>query len=626
MNYLSAESVSKSFGDKWLFKNVFVGVSKGEKVALVGANGSGKTTLLNILAGVMPPDEGGVSVRKNISIGYLSQNPELDEKLSVMDTLFATRNPAMAAVRAYENALQHSHDGDALQHATEQMDALNAWDYEAKIKEILGRLGIYDLEKPVQQLSGGQRKRVAMARVLIEQPDLLIMDEPTNHLDLDTIEWLENLIANQQQTLLLVTHDRYFLDRVTNQIIEIDRGQVHRYQGNYSYFLEKKAEREQMQASETEKAKNLMRKELDWMRRQPKARGTKSKYRVDAFYDLQEKARRQTSGGAMELSVKATRQGSKIMEVDQLNKSFDSQPVVKDFSYVFKKQDRIGIIGKNGVGKTTFLKLLTGQLQPETGIVDKGETTKFGYYTQDELTYHEDQRVIDVVQEIAEVVTLGDGQTITASQFLQHFLFSPPQQYSFVSKLSGGEKRRLQLLKVLINNPNFLILDEPTNDLDLVTLSVLEDFLENFGGCLIVVSHDRYFMDRLVEHLFVFEGEGYIRDFPGNYTDYREDLTEQEKQRKQTTQRAAPPVTPTISAKPEASKRKLSFKEKQEYERMEAEIEQLEAQKTGLITRLNAGTDNHDELTLWAQQIKDIDSAINAKSDRWLELGEWYER
>jgi ATP-binding cassette subfamily F protein uup len=621
MNYLSAEFISKNFGDKWLFKNTSVGISKGEKIAIVGANGAGKSTLLNILAGVMPPDEGKVSVRREVTVGYLGQHPKFNEESTVIDTLFASDNPTLAAVRAYEEALEGKGD---LNNAIEQMEALKAWDYEAKIKQILGKLGIHQLDKPVKQLSGGQRKRVAMARVLIEQPDLLIMDEPTNHLDLETIEWLENLIATQQQTLLLVTHDRYFLDRVANEIIEITQGQLFRYKGNYSYFLEKKAERELAMEAETDKAKNLMRKELEWMRRQPKARGTKSKSRIDAFYDLKEKASRQNTGSTLDLSVKTTRQGSKIVELEKVNKAFGSQVLVKNFTYVFKKLDKIGIIGKNGVGKTTFLNMLIGKLQPDSGNIDRGETTSFGYYTQDEVSFRDDQRVIDVVLEIAEVVTMANGQTVTASQFLQYFQFSGAMQYSFISKLSGGEKRRLQLLKVLIKNPNFLILDEPTNDLDLVTLNILEDFLQNFPGSLIIVTHDRYFMDQLVDHLFVFEGEGKIRDFPGNYTDYREWMEDQEKQRKieAVSKPTTPAPAPRQDSAPEAAKRKLSFKEKQEYEKLEEEIDALEHKKRGLVQKLASNIASHEELTAWALEIEEIDRQIAKKSDRWLELGE----
>jgi ATP-binding cassette subfamily F protein uup len=508
-----------------------------------------------------------------------------------------------------------------LDQAIERMEALKAWDYEVKIKQIMGKLGIHDLEKPVKHLSGGQRKRVAMARVLIEQPDLLIMDEPTNHLDLDTIEWLENLIATQQQTLLLVTHDRYFLDRVANEIVEINNGQLFRYKGNYSYFLEKKAERELAQEAETDKAKNLMRKELEWMRRQPKARGTKSKSRIDAFYELKDKASRQNNSSTIELSMKAVRQGGKVIEVEKINKNFSGQSVVKDFSYVFKKMDRIGVIGKNGVGKTSFLNMLTGKIQPDSGTIDKGATTTIGYYTQDELSFKEDLRVIDVVLEIAEVVSMANGQVVTASQFLQYFLFTGAMQYSVVSKLSGGEKRRLQLLKILIKNPNFLILDEPTNDLDIVTLNILEDFLQNFPGCLIIVTHDRYFMDQLVDHLFVFEGEGKIKDFPGNYTDYREWL-EEEKKELSTTKQAFAPVLSKSELVQNTGKKKITFKEKQEYEQLEKEINQLEKQKKQLIEKMNNGSVNHQELAQSASQVEDIDRQLAAKSDRWLELAE----
>ncbi|MBC7920737.1 MAG: ABC-F family ATP-binding cassette domain-containing protein, partial [Ferruginibacter sp.] len=608
MNYLSAEAVSKSFGDRWLFKNLSFGISRGEKIALVGLNGSGKTTLLNVLAGLMPPDEGLVSVRKGVTVGYLGQEPVFEETKTVLDTLFSAQNPSLQAIKFYEASL--AADNAHLPEAIERMDALKAWDYEVKVKQILGTLGIREMDQPISQLSGGQRKRVAMARVLIEEPDLLIMDEPTNHLDLETIEWLENALATQQQALLLVSHDRYFLDRACNQIVELDNGKLFRYQGNYAYFLEKKAERELANAAEIDKAKNLMRKELEWMRRQPKARGTKAQYRIDAFHELKDKASQKKTDSALELSVKTTRQGGKIIEVNQLSKSFGAQTLVKDFSYVFRKKDRIGIVGRNGVGKTTFLNLLTGGLPPDSGRVDKGDTTTFGYYSQTALDFREDQRVIDLVKEIAEVVTMGNGETITASQFLQHFQFPPTTQYKFVSKLSGGEKRRLQLLKVLIQNPNFLILDEPTNDLDIATLNILEDFLSVFPGCLLLVSHDRYFMDHLVEHLFVFEGEGKVRDFPGNYTDYREWLAEQEAEAKPDPVKRPAPTNGTHPAAVSvavADKKKLSHKEKREYESLEREIETLEKQKAGLVQRLNAGSTNHAELTAWAREIGELD-------------------
>ncbi|WP_018478374.1 ABC-F family ATP-binding cassette domain-containing protein [Pontibacter roseus] len=624
MNYLSAENISKSFGERWLFKNLNFGLSQGQRIALVGVNGSGKTTLLNVLAGKLPPDEGSVSVRKEVTIGFLGQNPEFDEELTVQQTIFSGQGEVLDVIRDYEVAISHPDtSADKMQHLMERMDELQAWDFEVKVKQILSKLGIHDLEKQIKHLSGGQRKRVAMARVLIEEPSMLILDEPTNHLDLDTIEWLEGLLSTQNTTILMVTHDRYFLDKVANEIAELDNGQLYTYKGNYSYFIEKKASREEMAAAETEKARNLMRKELDWIRRQPKARGTKAKYRVDAFEELKEKAAKKIQGPQLELSVKTTRQGGKIIEVEKISKSFGNKKIVDNFSYVFKKKDRIGIVGPNGAGKSTFLNMLTAKLQPDSGTIDAGQTTVFGYYTQDELTFREDQRVIDIAKDIAEVVEMANGEVITASQFLQHFQFAPAQQYTFVSKLSGGEKRRLQLLRVLIKNPNFLILDEPTNDLDIITLNILEDFLLNFGGCLLMVSHDRYFMDRLVDHLFVFEGEGKIRNFPGNYTDYREWLKEQEKE-EQLTKMAAPAPTPEKKQEqPTAGKRKPTYQEKKEYEQLEQQLQQLEARKTEITEAMNAGTTtDHAQLTAWAKELEQVNEELEEKEMRWLELAE----
>ncbi|MEJ8803502.1 ABC-F family ATP-binding cassette domain-containing protein [Pontibacter sp. H249] len=621
MNFLSAENIAKSFGERWLFKNLNFGISQGQRVALVGVNGSGKTTLLNILAGKLPPDEGGVSVRKEVSIGYLGQNPEFEEELTVQQNIFSMQNETLELISQYEAAIANPNTGaEKMQHLMERMDELQAWDFEVKVKQILSKLGIHNLDTKVKHLSGGQRKRVAMARVLIEEPDMLILDEPTNHLDLDTIEWLEGLLSTQNSTLLMVTHDRYFLDKVANEIAELDNGQVYTYKGNYSYFIEKKAEREEAESAETEKARNLMRKELDWIRRQPKARGTKAKYRVDAFEELKEKAAKKTAAPQLELSVKTTRQGGKIIEVEHISKSFGEKKIVDDFSYVFKRKDRIGVVGPNGAGKSTFLNMLVGNLTPDSGMIDAGQTTVFGYYTQDELEYKDDQRVIDIVKEIAEVVEMANGEVITASQFLQHFQFAPPQQYTFVSKLSGGEKRRLQLLRVLIKNPNFLILDEPTNDLDIITLNILEDFLLNFGGCILIVSHDRYFMDRLVEHLFVFEGEGKIRNFPGNYTDYREWQKEQEK-----TQQETKPAAPAAEKKQEQpnNKRKATYNEKKEYELLEQEIEQLESRKGEIIQTMNSGTvTDHEALHTLASELESINEQLEEKEFRWLELAE----
>ncbi|GAB2947361.1 ABC-F family ATP-binding cassette domain-containing protein [Hymenobacter coalescens] len=635
MNLLSGENLSKNYADRWLFRDLAFGLQQGQLVALVGINGAGKTTLLRILAGLEQPDTGLVSVRKGIRVAFLGQQPQFDEELTVEQTIFASQNDTLAAIRDYEHVVNDpDHKSADLQRVMEQMDALNAWDYEAQVKQILGRLGILGplLERQVRHLSGGQRKRVALARVLIEEPEVLILDEPTNHLDLDTIEWLENRLASPTLTLLMVTHDRYFLDKVANEIVELDQGRVHRYQGNYSYFVEKKAEREQMEVAEVEKARNLLRKELEWMRRQPQARGTKQKARIDAFYETQEKAKTKIGGPQLELSVKTTRQGGKIIEVEHLHKQFGDKVVLDDFSYVFKKKDRIGLIGPNGAGKSTLLNMLTGKLQPDSGTVDAGQTTVFGYYTQSELEFDESQRVIDIVKEVAEVVEMANGDVVTASQFLQHFQFPPAQQYTLVSKLSGGEKRRLQLLRVLIKNPNFLILDEPTNDLDIITLNILEDFLLNFSGCLLIVSHDRYFMDALVEHVFVLEPGGQIRQFPGNYTDYREWQKEHESEeyaREQArTAKAAAGVAPSAETKaapaaPAAPKRKLSFAEKKEYETLEKDIERLEAQKQQFIEKLNSGNGSHKELADWAADLKRTDAELDSKSERWLELAEF---
>ncbi|QJX45413.1 ABC-F family ATP-binding cassette domain-containing protein [Hymenobacter taeanensis] len=631
MNLLSAENLSKNYADRWLFRELNFGLQQGQRVALVGINGSGKTTLLRILAGLEPPDTGEVSVRKDIRVSFLGQQPVFDESLNVEQTIFASQNDTLAAIRDYEHVVNDpNHSSADLQRVMELMDTYNAWDYDAQVKQILGRLGILGdlLERPVSKLSGGQRKRVALARVLIEEPDVLILDEPTNHLDLATIEWLENRLASPALTLLMVTHDRYFLDKVANEIVELDQGRVHRYQGNYSYFVEKKAEREQMETVEVEKARNLLRKELEWMRRQPQARGTKQKARIDAFYDTQEKAKGRIKGPEMELSVKTTRQGGKIIEVEHLHKQFGGKVVLDDFSYVFKKKDRIGLIGPNGAGKSTLLNMLTGKLTPDSGVVDAGQTTVFGYYTQTELEFDPTQRVIDIVKEVAEVVEMADGSQVTASQFLQHFQFPPAQQYTLVSKLSGGEKRRLQLLRVLIKNPNFLILDEPTNDLDIITLNILEDFLLNFQGCLIIVSHDRYFMDALVEQVFALEPGGKIRQFPGNYTDYREWQKDQDAETaarppKATASAAPVAVPPTPAAAPAAAKRKATFAEKKEYETLEKELEQLETLKQQLIEKLNSGTGTHQELADWAAQLKRTDLDLDTKGERWLELAEF---
>jgi ATP-binding cassette subfamily F protein uup len=624
MNYLSAENIGKNLGERWLFKNLTFGILQGEKVALIGSNGSGKSSMLNMIIGKADIDGGEISIRKDIRVGYLDQEPDFQAGKTVMETIFAIENSNTKAVKEYEDALI-SGDDNRIANAIEQVDNLKAWDYETKVKQILGKLGIEYFDKLVGNLSGGQKKRVALARVLIEEPDFLILDEPTNHLDLDTIEWLEGYLSSANITLLLVTHDRYFLDKVCNRILELANNRVLKYAGSYAYYLEKKEEQEAVDAATQRNYRNLLRKELEWMRKQPKARGTKSQSRVDAFYDLKEKTVKKGPEEKLELSMKMERMGSKIMEIQHISKSFDDKKLISEFSYTFKRGDRIGIVGKNGMGKSTMLEILTEQLKPDMGRVVKGDTIKLGYYSQSGLDFDEGQRVIEVVREIAEYVKMADGTELSISNFLTLFLFPPAMQYSFVSKLSGGEKRRLQLLKILVQNPNFLILDEPTNDLDIATLNVLEDFLLNFGGCLLVVSHDRYFMDKLVDHLFVFEGDGYIRDYPGNYTDYRswkEDKEEQEiaEKEKQT-------FLKSLSSKPAVvqssePKRKMNYKEQKEYENLAIEIEVLEKKKVILVEKMNAGQGTHEELASWAKEFEENSNTIEEKELRWLELAE----
>ena len=637
MNLLSAENISKNYADRWLFQNLNFGLQQGQRIAFVGINGTGKTTLMRVLAGLENPDTGSVSRRQGIRVTYLGQQPVFDESLTVEETIFASQNDTLRAVKAYEHVVNDPNaDPDELQKVMERMDALNAWDYESQVQQILGKLGILGdlLTRNVSKLSGGQRKRVALARVLIEEPDVLLLDEPTNHLDLATIEWLENRLNSPSLTLLMVTHDRYFLDKVANEIVELDKGQMYRYQGNYAYFVEKKADREMREATEVEKARQLFKKELEWMRRMPQARGTKQKARIDAFYVTKEKASTNLSKQQLELSVKTTRQGGKIIEAEHLSKRFGDKVVLDDFNYVFKKKDRIGLVGPNGAGKSTLLNMLTGKLKPDSGSIDVGQTTVFGYYTQTELEFDPSQRVIDIVKEVAEVVELANGDVLTASQFLTLFLFPPAQQYTLVSKLSGGEKRRLQLLRVLVKNPNFLILDEPTNDLDLSTLNILEDFLLHFSGCLLIVSHDRYFLDNLAEHLFVLEPGGAVLNFPGNYTDYRDYLAEREElaeleaeERAAKAARAAakvaaaaPPVpAPAVAAPP---KKRASYAEKREAEQLDKDIEKLEKEKQQLTDKLNAGSGSHQDLAGWAARLQALGDELDAKGLRWLELSE----
>lgn len=636
MNYLSVENLSKAFGERKLFSNISFGISQGQKIALVGINGAGKSTLMKIIMGLEIPDTGEVALNNAVKIAYVHQNPVFDSNLSIYQTIFDQSNSeVLRVIEDYHKAMLDSERGidnsDKMAKLFEQMDALQAWDFEYQVKEVLGKLGLHDTDLPVGNLSGGQRKRVALAKAILEKPDLLLLDEPTNHLDLETIEWLEDYLAKANLAIFMVTHDRYFLDKVTNEILELDNGKIFRYQGNYSYFLQKKAERREIEDLEIEKAKSLYKKELEWIRRQPKARGTKAKYRVDAFEETKEKAFTQREERDIELSLSTQRLGNKILEIEHLYKAYGEKTLIKDFSYVFKKKDRIGIVGPNGAGKTTFLQMITGLINPDSGKITVGQTTLFGYYRQEEDRFDEEKRLIDVVKEVAEVVVLDKGQTITVSQFLNRFGFPPKQQFTPIGKLSGGERRRLQLLLVLIKNPNFLILDEPTNDLDLMTLNVLEEFLDDFPGCLIIVSHDRYFMDRLVEHLFVFEGEGAIRDFPGNYTDYREwekeestkyqvsstKTSEARSERRET--REENKVDDSVKSE---SKVKASYKQKQEFKKTNEAISKLEREKESITTQIAAGIDDHEELLKLSNRIADIDSELEELEMTWLELSE----
>ncbi len=621
MNYLLAENLKKSFGEKLLFKNLTFGIDAGQKIAMIAKNGSGKTTLLNMLAGIDLPEEGRVVIRKGIRVSYLQQNPELGEENTIMEVVFNSENDYITAIRNYEQALINIKLSDSSENqllfetASSRMDALNAWDYETKIKEILTRFQIENLLQKVSELSGGQRKKVALAKALIEEVDLLLLDEPTNHLDIEMIEWLEDYLSKQKLSLLVVTHDRYFLDNVCQEILELDNGQLYRYKGNYSYFLEKKAEREHIESLETEKSRNIYRTELEWMRRMPSARGTKSKARVDAFYDIEEKALKRTGNGAIELNVKMNRLGGKILELNNISKSFGDFKAVDDFTYTFKKGERIGIVGKNGIGKSTLLNIITGDGRADRGKISLGQTVVFGYYSQEGFLPKEDKRVIELVKDIAEEIPLGKG-TMSASQFLNHFNFPPTLQYNYFSNLSGGEKRRLFLLITLIKNPNFLLLDEPTNDLDISTLQILEDFLLDFKGCLMIVSHDRFFLDKLVDHVFVFEGNGRIKDYYGNYTGYyRQKLLEE-------SAKSQNKIEKPKREKPKDVVKKPSYKQKLEYESLENEIQSLETEKSEIINRLNSGKENMETLHQLSIRFGEIEKRIDEKTIRWMELSE----
>ena len=580
--------------------------------------------MLNIIAGKEDYDSGAVVFRNDLRVGYLEQMPHYPDGLTVLQACFYSPNETVRLIAEYEQAMA-SGDHSNLEDILLRMDNLKAWDYEQRAKQILGQLKIHNFDQKVETLSGGQLKRVALANVLITDPELIILDEPTNHLDLEMTEWLEGYLSRANISILMVTHDRYFLDRVCSEIIEIDRKQIYQYKGNYSYYLEKRQERMDALNAEVDRASNLLRKELDWMRRQPQARGTKAKYRIDAFYELEKKAKQQHEVGNVNLDVKASYIGSKIFEAEHVSKRFGDLKIVEDFNYIFARYEKMGIVGNNGTGKSTFIKMLMGEVEPDSGRFDVGETVRFGYYSQDGLQFDEQMKVIDVVQNIAEYVDLGDGKKMGVSQFLNYFLFSPEKQHNYVFKLSGGEKRRLYLCTVLMRSPNFLVLDEPTNDLDIVTLNVLEEYLRNFKGCAIVVSHDRYFMDKVVDHLLVFRGNADIKDFPGNYTQYREWKEVQDQLEKEAEAARRAEIAPTMekTSRPEKEqKKKLTFKERKEFEALEVEIPLLEAEKAELETAMSSGTLSNDELLAKSERIATVIEEIDEKTMRWLELSE----
>ncbi len=618
---LQIENVSKSFGDLVLFSDISFVVEERQRIGLIARNGKGKSTLLKIIAGEEPLDDGKITLRSGVRVGYLEQEPDFDGDLTVIEACLQRSSEKAGVIARYEEALERG-DHDALPRLMEEMDRLEAWDYENRVKQVLSKLKLLRFNQPVKELSGGQKKRVALAAVLVDEPQLMILDEPTNHLDMEMVEWLEEYLSRLSGSLLMVTHDRYFLDNVCNEIIEIDDNRIYRYKGNYSLFLQKREERLQNLAAETARARNLLRKELDWMRRQPQARAHKAKYRIDAFYKLEEKAAAMRDESKVSLEVKSQYIGNKIFVMKALSKAFGSKVITKDFFYTFARYEKLGIVGNNGTGKSTFIKMLLGRTAPDSGVVEVGETVKWGYYSQDGLAFDEQMKVIDVVKDIAEVIPVA-GKMLTASQFLQHFLFPPEKQYSYAYKLSGGEKRRLYLCTVLMSNPNFLVLDEPTNDLDIETLQVLEEYLCDFKGCVIVVSHDRYFMDKVVDHIFVFNGDGDIKDFPGNYTDWR-DWREEEKAvaAKAAVAKAAKESAPKQAPRPE-SKRKLSFKERKEYESLEAEIMELENEKSAIEQALCSGTLGNDELLSKSMRIQEVIALIDEKTLRWLELSEF---
>lgn len=615
--YLQVDGLTKRIGDRVLFEHISFGIAEGQRVGLIAKNGTGKSTLLNIIGGKDGYDEGSVVFRRDLNVGYLEQAPSYPPDLTVIEACFSHGNAVTNLIREYENCM-NTPGNPRLEEILDRMEREKAWDYENRAKQILSQLKIHSFNQKISTLSGGQLKRVALANVLITEPDLLILDEPTNHLDLDMTEWLEEYLNRGSLSLLMVTHDRYFLDRVCSEIIEIDNRQLYSYKGNYSYYLEKRQERIEATNAEIARANNLYRTELEWMRRMPQARGHKARYREEAFYELEKVAKQRTYDANVKLDVKASYIGSKIFEADHLCKRFGDLKILDDFSYIFARYEKMGIVGNNGTGKSTFIKILMGLEKPDSGTLDIGETVRFGYYSQEGLQFNEQMKVIDVITDIAEVIELGNGKRLTASQFLQHFLFTPETQHSYVYKLSGGERRRLYLCTVLMRNPNFLVLDEPTNDLDIVTLQVLEEYLQNFKGCVIVVSHDRYFMDKVVDHLLVFKGQGDIRDFPGNYSDYRDWKLAKAEHEKE----AAKPKEEKTQRVRLNDKRRMTFKERKEFEQLEKEIAALEEEKKQIEEALCSGTLSVDELTEKSKRLPLLNDELDEKTMRWLELSE----
>lgn len=614
-SFLQINDLTKSVGDRILFQGITLGVEEGDKIGLIAKNGTGKTTLLRCLAGDEQPDSGSIVYKNDLRVAYLEQTPVLPAGATVIEAAFAHPTPATKAISEYETALALN-DTDRINEAIKLMDAESAWDYEDRMKQLLTQLNITDMTQCVDSMSGGQRKRLALARVILSEPDLIILDEPTNHLDITSIEWLENYLTRSRCTLLMVTHDRYFLDRVCNKIIEIDRTNLYSYDGNYDYYLRRRSERIEAMTAELAKVRNTLRKEQEWMRRQPQARAGKAKYRIDSFYDLKERSQVNMREDNVQLNVKSSYIGSKIFEAENVCKRFGDKIILDNFSYIFSRYEKLGIIGENGVGKSTFIKMLQGLVAPDSGAWNVGETVRFGYYSQDGISFDENKKVVDAITELAEDIVINDGVHIAPMQFLQKFLFTPADQQKYIHTLSGGERARLHLAATLMRSPNFLILDEPTNDLDIVTLGILEDYLADFKGCLIVISHDRFFLDSIVDHLFVFQGNGVIKDFPGNYTEYRQFLAEQQKERVQTEEKQ------TRQQRPKTDRpAKLSFKEKKELEKLTQEIDELNNEKAEIEQLFNSGADP-ETIREKADRYKEIQSALDEKELRWLELSE----